>query len=121
MKRIYLMFLRFYPAEYGALFANEMLLVFEEAAGDRREHGRATFFWFSIRELAGLAWGGGFERIAKWGRPDRYLDLASSGEDRIAFFIRRMEYAIAHHQFANARYYAEEERRERERLQTKSD
>jgi hypothetical protein len=30
-----------------------------------------------------------------------------------------MEYAIAHHQFAKARYYAEEERRERE--QKKSD
>jgi len=119
MKRIYLMFLRFYPAEYRALFANEMLLLFEEAVAERR--GLAAFFWFSIREFAGLASGAGFEWIAKWGRPDRYLDLASSGEDRIAFFIRRMEYAIAHHQFANARYYAEEERRERERLQTKSD
>jgi hypothetical protein len=119
MKRIYLMLLGFYPAEYRALFEVEMLALFEEAAAERR--GRAAYFGFSVRELAGLVWGGGFEWIAKWGRPDRYLDLAPSGEDRIGFFIRRMEYAIAHHQFAKARYYAEEERRERERLQTKSD
>jgi hypothetical protein len=113
------MLLGFYPAEYRALFAKEMFLLFEEAAGERRCD--AAYFWFCIRELAGLAWGGGFEWIAKWGRPDRYLDFVPSGEDRIGFFIRRMEYAIAHHQFAKARHYAEEERRERERLQKRPD
>jgi hypothetical protein len=32
-----------------------------------------------------------------------------------------MEYAIAHHEFAKARYYAEEERLEREELQKRRD
>ena len=114
MRRVYLALLGFYPAEYRALFTNEMLAVFEEAAAERR--GRLAYFWFFARELAGLVWGGGFEWIAKWGRPDRYLDFVAPGEDRIGFFIRRMEYAIAHHQFEKARYYAEEERQERERL-----
>ncbi len=117
MKRAYLILLGFYPAEYRALFEGEMLALFEEAIAEQR--GRAAFFWFCIRELAGLVWGGGLEWIAKWGRPDRYLDLVPPGADRIGFFIRRMEYAIAHHQFEKARYYAEEERRERE--QKKSD
>jgi hypothetical protein len=119
MKRAYLILLGFYPAEYRALFEGEMLALFEEAAAEQR--GRAAFFGFCIRELAGLVWGGCFEWIAKWGRPDRYLDLVPPGADRIRFFIRRMEYAIAHHQFEKARYYAGEERRERDRLQTKSD
>jgi len=121
MRRAYAALLRFYPAEYRTLFESEMLALFEEAAAERRQRGRVAFFWFSVRELAGLTCGSGFEWIAKCGRPDRYLDFVPSGEDRIRFFIRRMEYAIAHHQFAKARYYAEEERREREKLQTKSD
>jgi hypothetical protein len=119
MRRVYAALLRFYPEEYRALFAAEMLALFEESAAERR--GRVAFFWFCVRELAGLACGSGFEWIAKCGRPDRYLDFVPSGEDRLRFFIRRMEYAIAHHHFAKARYYAEEERRERERLQKRSD
>jgi hypothetical protein len=119
MKRSYAALLRFYPAEYRALFEAEMLELFEEAAAERR--GRGAFFWFSVRELAGLVWGGGFEWIAKCGRPDRYLNFVPSGADRVQFLIRRMEYAIAHHEFAKARYYAEEERREREKLQERLD
>jgi hypothetical protein len=112
MKRAYSILLRLYPAEYRALFQNEMLAIIEEAAAERR--GRFAYIWFSLRELAGLACGGGLEWIAKCGRSDRYLDSVPAGMDRAEFLIRRMEYAIAHHQFAKARYYAEE-------LQKKSD
>lgn len=109
MRRVYATVLRLYPPEYRALFESEMLAVLEEAC-----HGPA-------REIAGLACGAAFEWLAKYRRPRRYLDFAPSGEDRLQFFIKRMEYAIAHHQFAKARYYAEEERQERERLQKRPD
>lgn len=121
MRRAYSVLLRFYPAEYRALFQSEMLDLMEEASADQRRRGRAAFFWFSLRELAGLACGSGFEWVAKCGRSSRYLDFASPGEERGQFLIRRMEYAIAHHQFAKARYYADEERREREKLQKRCD
>jgi hypothetical protein len=103
------------------LFESEMLMLFEEASAEQRGRGLAAFFWFSLRELVGLVGGGGFEWIAKCGRPDRYLEPVPYGAERLAFLIRRMEYAIAHHQFAKARYYAEEERLEREKLQKKFD
>jgi hypothetical protein len=114
MKRAYSILLRFYPAEYRALFEREMLALIEEASAERRARGRAAFLWFSVRELAGLACGGGFEWIAKCGRSSGYLDSARPGEEGIEFLIRRMEYAIAHHQFAKARYYADELQKKRD-------
>jgi len=110
-----------YPAEHRELFEGEMLALIEELSEERRACGRAVFFWFSLREVAGLACGGASEWMAKYGRSRRYLDSVPSGEERLAFLIRRMEYAIAHHEFAKARYYAEEERREREKLQKRCD
>jgi len=121
MRRIYSTLLRLYPAEYRTLFESEMLGLLEEASAEQRGRGRAAFIWFSLRELAGLACGGGFEWIAKCGRSSRYLDSVPSGAERVEFLIRRMEYAIAHHQFAKARYYAEEERLEREKLRKRFD
>jgi hypothetical protein len=106
MRRAYSIVLRFYPAEHRALFEREMLALIEEASAERRARGCAAFFWFSLRELAGLACGGGFEWIAKCCRSSGYLDYVPSGAERVEFLIRRMEYAIAHHQFAKARYYA---------------
>ena len=121
MRRACALLLRLYPAEYRELFQGEMLALVEELSAERRVRGRVAFFWFSLRELAGLLCGGGSEWIAKCGRSRRYLEFVPSGEERLAFLIRRMEYAIAHHEFAKARYYAEEERRERERLQKRCD
>jgi hypothetical protein len=42
------------------------------------------------------------------------MEYAPSGEERVEFLIRRMEYAIAHHQFAKARHYAEELQKKRD-------
>jgi hypothetical protein len=108
MRRVYLILLRLYPAEYRALFESEMLTLIEEASAEQRGRGRAAFFWFSLRELVGLVCGGGFEWIARCGRSRAYLDCVPCGADRVEFLIRRMEYAIAHHQFERSRYYAEE-------------
>jgi hypothetical protein len=121
MRRIYSTLLRLYPLEHRALFESEMLMLLEEASAEQRARGRAAFFWFALRELVGLVGGGGFEWIAKCGRPGRYLEPVPCGAERLAFLIRRMEYAIAHHQFEKARYYAEEERLEREKLQKRFD
>ena len=121
MRRIYSTLLRLYPPEHRALFEREMLMLLEEASAERRGRGWAAFLWFSLRELVGLACGGGFEWIAKCGRSSRYLESVPCGVERVEFLIRRMEYAIAHHEFAKARYYAEEERLEREKLQKRSD
>jgi hypothetical protein len=117
MRRACALLLRLYPAEHRELFRGEMLTLIEELAAEHHARGRAVFFWFSLRELVGLVCGGGWEWMAKCGRSRRYLDSVPSGEERLAFLIRRIEFAIAHHEFVNARYYAEEERREREKFQ----
>lgn len=38
-------------------------------------------------------------------------------EERIQFFCRRMEYAIAHHDFEGARFYWKEDSNERAKLE----
>ena len=121
MRRLYSILLRLYPAEYRALFEPEMLMLLEEASAEQRGRGRAAFFWFSLRELGGLACGSGVEWIARCGQSSRYLESVPCGAERVEFLIKRMEYAIAHHEFAKARYYAEEERREREKLRERFD
>jgi hypothetical protein len=125
MRRVYEMLLRLYPADHRALFAYEMLAVFEEAAGDRRGCGRLAFLRFVFTELLALVTGALTEWVAKLGgrhlpenaagrggTPDEMLEA----QQRLKITLARMEYAIAHHQFQKARFYSEEERKERAAL-----
>jgi hypothetical protein len=128
-KRIYKMLLHFYPAEYTAVFAAEMLTVFDEAADEYRNRTWPAFLLFTIRELAGLISGGLTERLTRATRRHDYIVSCSGvmpettlpaevfeGAQRVKFLIARMEYAIAHHQFEKARLYSNEEHKERENL-----
>ncbi len=121
MRRLYQFLLKFYPAEYQAAFAREMLATFYQAAA---QHRRAAFARFSVREVFGLLTGLLTERAAKRTHGRQYLFTQRAGlpdeivevHQRIQQLIRSMEFAIAHHDFPNARRYSDEERIARARL-----
>lgn len=122
--RAYETLLRLYPERHRRLFGREMPTVFKEAAEERRSRGLPAFIAFLLRETAGLLVGGSLERLSAlvYSSPSDPLrcthpDEFAEAQERITFVLRRMEYAIAHHQFEKARFYSNEERKERKKLE----
>jgi hypothetical protein len=122
MKRIYKWLLRLYPAAYRELFAAEMLGVFEDAVKERRHDGRARFALFLIREFSGLLIAAVCQRFAHRANAPGGLttvhapDELEEAQNLVTSILRRMEFAIAHHQFEQARFYSNEERKARENV-----
>jgi hypothetical protein len=124
LEPVYELLLRLYPPEYRALFAREMLAVFQEAAEERRG---SAFLALILAEWIGLAIGAAAEWIAKF-TSTSYMKVSADpaqsalpdevreAQRRIEFHINRMVYAISHHQFEKARFYSNEERKARESL-----
>ena len=128
MTRLYLALLRFYPREYRKLFRAEMRSAFEQAAEERRKFGNGVYLRFLAAELCGLVAGIAPEWIAKWAQRGSYLDAckptapeidesdSAELERQIQLVLRRMEDAIATHQFTKVRFYSEAEKRLRAKL-----
>jgi hypothetical protein len=128
IRRIYAALLNLYPRDYVASFGPEMLHTAELLAQEHRGRGRAAFVRFAAGESIGLLVGAAVEWMARLrtGKsvtttctvrgggsvPDEVLE----SQRRIAFLIRGMEHAIAHHDFPRARDYSYRERQEREKL-----
>jgi hypothetical protein len=124
--------LRLYPADFRAWFAAEMAASFEEVAGQRRRAGRFAYIGFLLAELRDLLRGAAAEWIAKlttdaldrarvlpdWRlmRPTGIPREIWFAEKNVEFNIAHMVNAIATHQFEQARFYSEEERKARETL-----
>ena len=134
--RLYTTLLRLYPQDYRLAFEAEMLAAFERSAQEHSRAGGFSRLRFLFVELAGLA--GGIAR--EWavrantdpsirarslpaapmmGRGVRSSvpDALLEAEQRVQFCLRRMEHAIANHDFPGARYYAGEDQKAREQLQ----
>lgn len=135
MKKIYRWLLALFPQDYRNCFENEMLATFDQACAERRALGAVAFGRFVCAELAGLAISAPFEWMAKlttssWIRarsvPDLRMmrpagvprevwfaqgvpDEIAEAEKRVEFCLRRMEHAIATHDFVGARYYSDED------------
>ena len=146
MARAYRALLRLFPQDYQTFFGSEMLATFEEASEERRARGRIPYARFVATELAGLALRAPREWLAKITTSDsvrrravpdmrmmrpagvpRELWFAQAGwntepsditeaERRVDFCLRRMEHAIATHDFPGARYYSNEDLKARENL-----
>jgi hypothetical protein len=137
---IYRFLLGLYPRDHRALFEDEMLNAFTEAAGEK--HG-AAYLRFALGEFVGLLIGAGSEWIAKLstdasirGRtlPDRVRmrpagvpwethyaggftgSEVAEAERRTEALVGRMVHAIANHDFEGARRYARQESEARETL-----
>jgi hypothetical protein len=107
-----------------------MLEDFNQAAADCRKRGSVAFACFVIRELTGLLRGLLTEWMAKWTANSSYLAACTelqersdlplevvAVQERLQFILRRMEFAIAHHDFPKARLYCDEERITRAHLE----
>ena len=130
MRKLYQTILCLYPAEYRAAFASEMLQILEQAWRDHQSRGRISFLSFTVRELTGLATGLVSEWTAKWSARDGYVtarcwpkndpqlpaDVAEL-QTQLRHALSSMEFAIAHHDFPKARFYSDEERVTRAKLE----
>jgi len=128
MTRAWGLLLRLYPDKHRAEYADEMRHVIEQAAEEERQRGFVPYVRFLIAEAIGLLGGSAGQWLDVIGhrRYSPEIAEASSGLDipdditalelRIAANLRRMEYAIAHHQFTRARFFSEVDLRQREAL-----
>jgi hypothetical protein len=143
--RAYQAILGLYPADYRALFSEEMLRAFKVAARDRQAQGKRVFYGFVLAEWMGLMAGAVAEWTAKLttdaavrGRtlPDLRMmrppsiarelwfagasagapDEVMAAQRRVDGLVGRMVDAIAHHDFRVARACSFEEREAREQL-----
>ncbi len=118
LRQAYSMGLVLYPADFRAQFGAEMATVFEQAAAERRGRGVACVLLFCVKEMLGLLAGAVRERVfhdeavpshddlpfpSDLGSAERYLEIVS----------RRLTHAIRNHEFSNARYYDQQDRRAR--------
>jgi hypothetical protein len=116
MKRVYSAFLCLYPREYRDLFGPEVVNVFAQAAQEQRARGRSAWVWFLVTELAGAVFSAAGHWIDRWsaGRDaagpvhagatrNTSLSTLQEAQNRVESNLKRMTYAIAHHDFAGAR------------------
>jgi hypothetical protein len=109
MKTIWMALLRLYPKAYREIFAAEMEAVFDQAAEERRRHGRLAFTGFLFAEWFGALRGGGAAWLADRPRLPLVIGLphdTSKTDTLIQANLRRMENAIATHQFGRARFFS---------------
>jgi hypothetical protein len=132
MRRAYEAMLLLYPRDYARLFADEMLAVFDQGAVEQSKRGRWALLRFAVNEMKDLLVGAGAEWISKLSNSSAYMyeygganqrvagdegvDNLSAAQERVDLILRRMEYAIAHHQFQKARWYSDLEQIERAKL-----
>lgn len=124
MKQVSDFLLRLYPAEYQAMFADEIRSVLHKRREDHRKKGTFAFFVLGIREALGLLIGLAREWIAKLTIVETYLgeedaviaQQIAECEDRIRFVTSLIDNAIANHDFEGARFYSTEEEKERAKL-----
>lgn len=116
LRRAYSMGLALYPVDFRAQFGAEMVTVFEQAAAQRV--GPAGVLLFFFKEMLGLVAGAARERLFHDGasRANDELPFPSdvAGTERYLEIVsRRLIRAIASHEFTNARYYDQQDRKAR--------
>lgn len=118
LRRAYSIGLVLYPADFRAQFGAEMVAVFEEAAAQRRIRGRTFVVMFFVKEMLGLVTGAARERIFHDDAIQPLDDLpfpsdVAGTERYLEIVSRRLKRAIANHEFTNARYYDQQDRKAR--------
>lgn len=116
LRRAYSMGLVLYPADFRAQFGAEMVTVFEQAAAQRRSGTRVLLFF--VKEMLGLLAGAARERVfhddASRAHDDLPFPSDVAGTERYLEIVsRRLIHAIANHEFTNARYYDQQDRKAR--------
>jgi DNA-binding PadR family transcriptional regulator len=118
LRRAYSVGLVLYPADFRAQFGAEMVTVFEQAATQRRGRGGTCVLLFFVKEMLGLLAGAARERVFHDDAIRTHDDLSFpsdvAGTERYLEIVsRRLIHAIANHEFTNARYYDQQDRKAR--------
>jgi DNA-binding PadR family transcriptional regulator len=116
LRQAYSLGLVLYPADFRAQFGGEMVTVFEQAAAQR--HGGTSVLLFFVKEMLGLLAGAARERVFHDDAVTAHDDLpfpsdVAGAERYLEIVSRRLIRAIANHEFTNARYYKEQDRKAR--------
>jgi DNA-binding PadR family transcriptional regulator len=116
--RAYSIGLVLYPADFRAQFGAEMVIVFEQAAAQRRSLGSTSVLLFFVKEMQGLLAGAARERLFHDDAIPAHDDLPfpsdlAGAERYLEIVSRRLARAIKNHEFSNARYYKEQDRKAR--------
>ena len=118
LRRAYFMGLVLYPADFRTQFGAEMVTVFEQAAEQRRDRGVTCVLLFFVKEMLGLLAGAARERVFHDEAVPTHDDLpfpsdVAGAEKYLEIVSRRLTHAIKNHEFSNARYYKEQDRKAR--------
>lgn len=114
--RAYSIVLALYPTDFRDQFGAEMVAVFEQAAAQRR--GAGPVFLFFVKEMLGLLAGAARERVSRHraigARDDLPFPSDLAGAEKYQEIVsRRLIRSIAKHEFSNARYYDQQDRKAR--------
>jgi len=116
-------FLYFYPSSFRQQFSEEMILIFEQRAGERFANRKSVSVAFFLREFWGIVkgacsmwWQGllpGYHKPAEGQEMDLAGDPVSIAEvaKQRGTAIEKMMAAIARHDFIEARRYSYQEAR----------
>src|SRR5580658_8763032 len=130
MGAVFRALLYLYPQRHRELLGAEMQAVFEQGAQEHRLLGPSQYLRFVLLEVGGLVLHAAIARFANATRRD-YLesqihgalappqdlpDAVIEAQNRVAVNGRQLLFAIAHHQFVQARCNKNEERKPRDNL-----
>ena len=132
MGKVFRALLHLYPQRHQEVLGPEMQAVFEKNAQEHRLRGPIAYVRFVLVELGGLilhAVIAQFVSITRKGHPENGASLHAisvppadlpeevrQAQNRVAASLNHLSFAIAHHQFVQARLYSNEERMAREDL-----
>ena len=130
MSAIFRVLLYLYPRRHRELLGAEMQTVFEQSAREHRTGGPVPYVRFILIELGSLvahavvaqfasAIHKGYlkDRACSTSAPSQDLpDEVIEAQNRVAANLDQLLFAISHHQFVQARFYSNEERKARENL-----
>lgn len=130
MGAVFRVLLYLYPQRHRELLSAEMQAVFEQGAREHRLLGPFQYLRFVLLEVGGLVLHAAIAQFANathrgylesqvHGALDPPQDLPDEvieARNRLAVNLNRLSFAISHHQFVQARFYSNEERKARENL-----
>ncbi len=129
MGTVFRVLLYLYPQRHRELLGAEMQAVFEQGAQEHRLLGPCQYLRFVLLEVGGLVLHAAIAQFANatdrsylenqvngTSAPQNLPDEVIEAQNRVAVNLNQLLFAISHHQFVQARFYKNEERKARENL-----
>jgi hypothetical protein len=130
MGAVFRVLLYLYPRRHRELLGAEMQAVFEQGAREHRLLGPFQYVRFVLLEVGGLVLHAAIAQFANathrgylesqvhgnLAPPQDLPEEVIEAQNRVAVNLKQLLMAISHHEFVQARFYKNEERKARENL-----